>query len=508
MKQFLLSFTLLFTTVACWCQAGKVDRTFGNNGAVNTHFTKNAFLNAIAIQPDQKIVAAGFAGDSIALTRYNTDGSLDNSFGVNGKVLTYPGNTAIAMSVTIQTDRKILAAGYNEFLVGTNQEEDLILIRYKTNGTIDSSFGSNGIVAANNDLEDFALAVATQPDGKIIVAGGTDNYGPGNVLVQRYNINGFLDNTFGNNGTVITGYDNGVSSYDVANRIALQADGKIIISGVSEDDLPGFPLHNILIRYNSNGSLDNSFGNGGKAPFLAIGTWAHSLNLQQDGKILTAGFAYDKNYDNEGVIGRYNVNGTIDNTYGNNGLIYLKGIEHSYASTILSAVIQADGKAIFGGVKNNTDLFFARYNTIGVLDSTYGKNGITDYVNPGLSAYEGDLVCELAKQSDGKIIAGSVCNHSFSLGRLLGDAGSIKYNPNYLSMRAYPNPATSNLFIDGLDKTLPAVITISDVAGNIMKVQKLVAGTTSVNVATLQHGRYVAVFTQNNKTGSVQFIKQ
>ena len=232
---------------------GTLDTTFGTGGKVTTDFTDirgtittwgrsdSDNANAVAIQSDGKIVAAGTAGvTDFALARYNTDGTLDTTFGTGGRVTTYssantPISSAIASAVAIQSDGKIVVAGYaynSDQQVNYNQY-DFALARFNTDGTFDSTFGTGGIVvtAVGEGTDyDYAYAVAIQTDGKIVAAGATgprSNYGgtDDKFALVRYNTNGTLDTSFGTGGMVTT------TNYDKAYAVAIQSDGKIVAAG-------------------------------------------------------------------------------------------------------------------------------------------------------------------------------------------------------------------------------------------------------------------------------------
>src|SRR5213078_134737 len=263
--------------------------------------------NAVAIQTDGKIVAAGytcncsaFGGDyDFAAVRYNTDGSLDTSFGSTGKVITRigPGND-VAYAVAIQSDSKIVVAGHGA--VGSSH--DFALVRYNTDGSLDSTFNGTGKVTVDfpdpfNPINDYAHEVANQADGKIVAAGMSGPAVREDFAVARYNANGSLDNTFNSTGRVLTPIGN---LTDVAQAVVIQPDGMIITAGSSRDD----PLNQggssradsdfVLVRYNPDGSRDISFDADGIRldDFGNRFAVAGSTAIQTDGKIVVAGYSY------------------------------------------------------------------------------------------------------------------------------------------------------------------------------------------------------------------------
>ncbi|RNL73939.1 hypothetical protein EBF04_29975 [Streptomyces sp. I6] len=211
------------------------------------------------LQADGKIVAAGFStagGTSdFALARYDTNGTLDAAFGTGGLVTTDfgPGSFDQASGVAVQADGKIVAAGLSD----TGGLGDFALARYNTNGTLDAAFGTGGLVTTDfGGSTDQAFGVVLQADGKIVAAGSSTTGGTDDFALARYDTNGTLDATFGTGGLVTT--DFGPGSFDQAFGVAVQADGKIVAAGLSDtggtDDFA-------LARYE----------NGAAVPSLTIG---------------------------------------------------------------------------------------------------------------------------------------------------------------------------------------------------------------------------------------------
>jgi uncharacterized delta-60 repeat protein len=246
--------------VARYNPDGSLDTTFGTNGKVTTDFNNRPDnLNALALQPDGKIVAAGISLNfanfyNFGLARYNPDGSLDASFGSGGKVTTdffgFDGEDDEAFAVAVQTDGKIIAAGT------ANLRGDFGLARYNADGSLDASFGTGGKVTTDfNGKADVGSSMTLQPDGKIIVAGIANVTAPppnaqntsGDFALARYNTNGTLDSSFGNGGKVTTDFS---GSLDAANAVALQPDGKIVAAGAADNSISkGIGFDFALARY-------------------------------------------------------------------------------------------------------------------------------------------------------------------------------------------------------------------------------------------------------------------
>ena len=231
------------------------------------------------------------------------DGDLDLSFGSGGKVTTdFMEGSSAASDLALQSDGKFIAVGS----VGQGSSRDFALARYNSDGSLDTSFGSGGTVTTHFfGSSDQALAVALQSDGKIIAVGqAVQSDGDDDFALARYNSDGSLDTSFGTGGKVTTDF---FSQNDQAFAVALQSDGKIIAAGSTFLDFA-------LARYNSDGSLDATFGSGGKVTTdFAFSDQAFAVALQSDGKIIAAGFANQGRRDiNDFALARYNSDGSLD----------------------------------------------------------------------------------------------------------------------------------------------------------------------------------------------------
>src|SRR5437764_12802977 len=235
---------------------GSLDTSFASAGKICFGFGAGQdYGHAVAVQGDGKLVVAGSSGltnaigGNFAVVRYDTNNMLDSTFGMGGKVVTSIGSAeAVANAVKIQADNKIVLAGYS----GAGTNHDFTLARYNPDGSLDSSFGANGIVITDFGLDDYGQGMVIQSDGKIVVVGYTavSAGANGKFALARYNGNGTLDSSFGAGGKAITD----IAPNAKAGAVSLQADGKIIVAG-------GFPIK--VARYNANGTVDSSFGTGG-----------------------------------------------------------------------------------------------------------------------------------------------------------------------------------------------------------------------------------------------------
>jgi uncharacterized delta-60 repeat protein len=264
---------------------GRLDPAFGDDGRVWTRFSpRNARASGLAIQTDGKVVVAGGASGDFALARYRRDGTLDASFGGDGKVQTaFGARYSSAEGIAIQADGKIILAGTAGF-----DDTWFALARYRRDGTLDASFGGDGTVRTRLDSP-YASAhgIAIQADGKIVVAGRSSDRA--RFALARYNLNGSLDASFGGDGTVTTRFRSQATAFDVD----IDADGRILVAGVVCCGVEPPGTRFALARYTPDGDLDASFGGDGrvKTAFRFGYGPATALAIQPDGKVVAAGWA-------------------------------------------------------------------------------------------------------------------------------------------------------------------------------------------------------------------------
>jgi uncharacterized delta-60 repeat protein len=417
-----LPLSLSFTSMA---QPGSLDLSFSGDGKLTTGFqlpsvVTNDYGKSVAIQTDGKIVMAGYfeVGTSpnrnreFAVVRYNSTGTLDNTFSGDGKVTTAIGTTEDeANAVAIQGDGKIIVAGFS--FNGNNF--DIALVRYNADGTLDNTFSQDGkLTTAIGMTSDYAYSIAVQANGKIVVAGSSDNATNSDFALVRYNADGTLDNTFSGDGKVVTPIGTGG---DEAHALFVQVNGKISVAGYSNN---GSNRDFALARYNADGTLDNTFSGDGKLT-TAIGTsddQASAIAIQGDGKIIAAG--YSANGYNDFALARYNANGILDNTFSGDGkLTTAIGTGNDAAS---AAAIQGDGKIIAAGYTDNGsnyDFALIRYNADGTLDNTFSGDGkITTDFGTG-----NDIAYAVAIQVDAKIVAAGYSDNGSN-----ADIALVRYN--------------------------------------------------------------------------------
>jgi len=406
-----------FALVRCLAD-GSIDSTFGSGGQVTTDFPGGAdSCNALAIQADGKTVAVGGNKRDFALARYNPDGSLDISFGNGGRVIT-DGGLDLARAVALQADGKVIVAGSGG---RQNSLSDFALARYNADGSLDSTFGNGGIVTTDFfGLQDEALALVVQPDGKIVAAGGANIGSRYAFALVRYNIDGSLDTTFDGDGRVVTS----VGYNGEARALVLQNDGKLVAAGDSGGSESGDRDFG-LARFNPDGSLDTTFNGVGSVvtDFAGRHDIAQALSIQTDGRIVVAGYSQPSPQFGSGMgdfaLARYNTNGTLDTSFDDDGKVITNISNAGNDDEAFGVAIQGDGKIVAAGYATNlvgaflsSDFALARYNSNGSLDATFGNGGIIS-TNIGSNELSANKAKAMAIQAgDGKIVlAGEAFNN-------------------------------------------------------------------------------------------------
>lgn len=531
-KTTLLSLFLLLISFNLFSQAGSLDQSFGNGGVTTTDVSNDSYdvIYDIAIQTDGKIVTAGTSNSMTVIARYNTDGSLDNSFGKNGLIKVSINSSlplAEAFSIKIQSDGKIIAGitGYDSVY----ENADFVIARFLSNGSVDNSFGINGLVIndvshLNNELREILI----QPDGKIIAAGRSDsllNEEPYLFFwstMVRYNANGTIDKTFGDAGIVNTPVR---KNYTVIGPVAdLASTGKIVMAFYGQRASIGSAYDAVVISYKNNGSIDSSFGNNGIGVYgtpdddVSVG----DIKTLPDNKILLCG-GYSKNLSLiRFSMLKINADGSLDNTFGSGGVVKTKLGKGDVGSNAGSMAIQHDGKIILGGYLSlypKARMALARYNSNGGIDSTFGENGLAyvgnDYNNSGARV--------IAMQSDGKIIAAgdNIPNTSyypdFIVARFNGDNNAVinslneKNNASNTNKKIslYPNPVSNILTVTGLNHHGSTIVSIIDNNGKLVtKTVAINQSSYTINTSNLKPGIYFLQLKENDKITTLKFLKQ
>jgi uncharacterized delta-60 repeat protein len=489
----------------------------------------------------------------------------DNSFGTNGlhkAVIT--GNLNGYTDMQILTDQKIICLGSKGLTDSTDQ---VFLAKYNSNGTLDATFGSNGISSL---LGSGSTSLATsvmdvQQDGKIVF--GVAEYLNNNITTKivRYNANGSIDNTFGVNGITSVQYSTNNSFVE---KVDLQSDGKIVASIQCSFD------SSYIVRLLANGNIDVTFGTNGyvKIPTVNTGKYFGPLKVLNDGSILVSGY---RGYSNAGqpfnelYIYKYTTSGVLDNSFGTSGVfIYNDNNVDIYPTNI---DIQSDNKIIVGGYKASTfsNAFLIRVNTNGTIDNSFGVNGIALYSEPNLDCNltrrfkitpDNKITCLISKydgngneslsltrfnsngtsdntfndisafkdlnnlpyivsedlgsvdvQADGKVVFvttetdATYTNFNSVIGRLIPSSTTsvenVEINSNYTLM-----PIPANDFLQILSKNnVPASICLTDMNGKII-FQDNMQGTKILNVSKFANGVYIVHIKTESENVSAKIV--
>ena len=404
-------------------QAGAPDPTFGTNGQVLTPMASDNLAGAVAIQADGRIVAAGGQNVSydFVLVRYNQNGSLDGSFGIAGSVVTHLGPDMYASAV------RVFPSTGNIIAAGTINYSDFVIVRYNPDGSHDLSFGGTGWVTTDFAGSETLTAMAVQADGKIVAVGDAFNNFPhplpdfAGLALARYMPDGVLDSTFSGDGMLLVEFASEIH----ATGVAVQADGKIVVSGYI---FPGTTTDYVLLRYNADGTPDVTFGvNGVAVVDFGDDEYAFGMAIQPDGRIvLGGGSGFDF------AVARFTEVGTPDPTFGIGGqqVTDFGGSDLAY-----SIALQASGQIVLAGrtrPPGGTDRFaLARYNPDGTIDATFGNAGTvaTEFTvsgSPG-EAFAFSQANGVAIQADGNIVAAgyawtgeNTTDTDFALARYVG----------------------------------------------------------------------------------------
>lgn len=401
-------FLILILSSMAHAAAGSLDRTFGDGGIVLNDFGRRfERINSLVLQ-DGKIVVVGYSNDGMTdasmdgtfiVARFNSNGSLDPSFGDGGKVRTSFGATGDgeAMAVALQSDGKIVVAGVVYVVSGGSYGSNFALVRYNSNGGIDARFGTGGKVITRFQGSDIVNDMAIQDDGKIILVGKAEN----NFAIARYNSDGTLDGSFARGGKI----EDDIGGIDEIFAIALH-NRKIIVAGISTIGRDS-PI--VLVRYNLMGWRDGTFGRGRSYGVVRVNLGRYrdvpyDMAIQ-DNKILITGES-----DDGFMMARFDDDGMLDGSFGTSGVV---NAEFGVFNTIGYCITALENKILVGGQYYITDLALARYNLNGELDTTFGSDGKT-ITRAGRSV---DRVTSMVIQGDGKIVlAGSAFSEDSSHG--------------------------------------------------------------------------------------------
>ncbi|WP_188113424.1 hypothetical protein [Nocardioides humilatus] len=392
------------TPVASAAAGGDLDRSFGTNGV-----TKDPAVGvsgrAVALQSNGRIVVVGYSGYWAWVYRYRTDGTLDTSFGGgDGRVNIDFGHPTELNDVAIQSDGRIMVVGRTH-IAGLSDYYDTAVARLTSSGDLDTTFRGDGKSVLDLGFRDGADAVAIAPNGRIVIVGDGLVKLDGDFYVTRLTSSGALDSTFSSNGRTTTGFG---GENDAALDVAVQSDGRIVVAGRTDAD-GEYDYDFAVARYTTSGGLDASFNFDGKASIgFGDSDEARAVAIQSDGKIVLAGPSDPDDGPSDFAVARLNAVGLADDDWDGDGKITTGfGGTDDWAEDVL---VQPDGRiVVVGRVRTDKlggpfDLGLLRYNQSGSLNTSFGGDGKVR-TNLGTS----DEIYGIARQTDGKlVVAGEV----------------------------------------------------------------------------------------------------
>lgn len=447
----LISLTLMLTiSVFAQQNPGSLDLSFASNGKFVLDNGGNDLFTDVVIAPDGKIIAVGITYDAMwnALTqvmRFMPDGTVDQTFANNG-IFTFSLNAeANIFDCVLRPDGKILMVGsttdYNNY--------DMLLIQLNVDGSPDNSFGTNGVVVQKvspvvSFYEDHAYAVALQQDGKIVVAGKSHDldyrYSP---VVVRFTENGQLDSTFGTDGVARINVAQTENDFD---GVIVQPDGKILAVGHIANSFLSFAM--LAVRFMPDGTLDQSFNSDGilNWSYSGVDDEGFDVVMTADNHYIIVGFTTTVTFNYSMLMIKLDQQGDFVQGFGTNGVVTADMGTYDVATKV---IIQPDNKILVGGGSGeappmDSDFAFWRYNPDGSLDPTFGTDGLSKIQFAGF--YDESL--SMAVQSDGKIVAvgkaRNEMNHDFAMIRLNNDYNTSISETTKLSVALSPNPVRPN----------------------------------------------------------------
>ncbi len=374
-------------------------QNFEEYGVVSTKI-ENIFAspNGLFFDGNGKLIVGGNFNQNTVLIRRNSDGSIDESFADNG-----------LLTINGLTNSSVIPSAANKFvLIGANGFSSSVFraSRYNNDGSLDTTFGTNGELEVN--LASFlstsfgnSVGFTTDSSGKIIAVGNLN----GDIALARLNTDGSLDSSFGTNGFTLTDFG---GSFEVPNTVRVDSDGKLVVSGHASN---GSTNDFLLVRYNSDGSLDSSFGTGGRTltDFGNTNDINASLTIDGNGKLLLGGRATDAATGNDDfALARYNSDGSLDSSFGSSGTVrtdlggaeYGGGVVEVAGGKLIQAGTSVTTRPAGGGIAFDYQSIFLQYNSDGSLDSSFGNNGVGQGIGGPLAVDANGKLFGASSQAD------------------------------------------------------------------------------------------------------------
>lgn len=475
MKWILGILTVLFINLS-WsmAQSGQLDPSFGNGGWVNTDFGGKDQSGCVAIQPDGKLLVGGrtngISGSfDFIIARYLENGQLDLSFGDQGKVVMDFGSTQENVEfIHYLPDNKILIGGYSNLSPNTTS----FVVRLELDGSVDKSFANQGVLSFKYGRSTGILNMNLQDDGKYVFGciGVIDTLDV-DFLVTRFLPDGTLDTSFNHSGWT---YYDFKTRENIPFDMLIQKDHKIFLSGCSGV----YPKANFaFVRYNEDGSLDSSFGNMGsmQTDFAGNQDVAYSSIIQEDGSFYVSGTVRDSITNYDFALAKYNSDGSLDQSFGNGGKL-----TYDFKGPVdfgLYMKQQKDGKLLVCGENNiltKNSFIVVRFNKDGSIDPKFGTNGIAslDVVNiltddtPSFTLQPDEKIVMVGNYKDGT-------NINFLIMRFLNDEISSTKEANQAPFQIAPNPVGDHLILSNTKIDSRVTVSIIHPNGNTLQQQTI-----------------------------------
>ena len=510
MRNKLILFTLitaLGVTAASKVSAQEPDLSFGTNGRVYTSFGSfSSFCHGMILLPDEKIVSVGNNTNTtlaILISRHNADGTPDNSFNSTGtKRIDFGSAYEFCYSVLAQSDNKLVLAG--------SSNGNAALARLLPDGDFDDSFSDDGKVTLSFGVGNGSAfqKIILQPDGKIIAIGEAYNTSSFDFAVARFDSNGSVDASFGTDGKTTVNFNN---FNDFGRNAVLQSDGKIVIVGAAKNSNGNSSI--ALLRLNADGSPDNTFGTAGKTTATISGLaddYAESVAIVENDKIVIGGYTAG-NF----LLMRYNTNGTPDNSFGSNG--YTITDFDDFQDKAYSLLVDNTGSIYLSGhgyETGNGGLFHfavAKYNSNGFPDNTFDSDGKMTIV----MGADGSTIFDMAIQPDGKLLFGGQSTNiaggltDFALLRLANSTTGIADIPWVKDeVVLYPNPASDYIVLLNSASLGKGLIKIYDTQGHLVLQTSTGGSSCKTDISALPAGLYHLSHSNQQATRSFTFIKK
>ena len=508
----ILPFILLFSTFSMFSQGGSLDTSFGTGGKVVTSINSGADIAyATVLQSDGKILVSGTTNSSISgkdffCIRYNTNGTLDTSFGTNG-IATFDlqgGSDDVAYAMSLLSDGNIILAGFSDD--GSNK--NAAIIRITTSGTLDTTFGTSGKVYTefiSGRADEIKVIKVHALTGNLIV-GGTSSATSTNSqgVIARYTSNGVLDTNFNTTGIVTLPNASGNGTYyHIIEDLAVKSNGKISAIGWINQQGLSWSANHYGCRLNSNGTLDTTFSTDGV--IVTNGGFngddkSFSLILNSDDSFLFAGGGYLTDLQYDFFLGLYNSSGSTAQGKAsfnfatlNKDIIYGSGLDSTGKIVLVGSSVASVSSSTFGLARVNSDYTVdTSFGTSGKVTTTFGTNTTNE-------------AFDTAIQSDDKIIAVGYTGNDIAIARYHATTLSANdFESNSITM--YPNPVKNEVTIDLSNKLdfLEKEFQIFDLNSRIIFEGKINEILNTIDVSSLQKGMY---FIKIDKTLK-KFIKE